>query len=291
MAIANEHITHYREHGFAVVENFLAPALLAAAREEIEALLPGWLDYADNPQAPKPDHWNEPGRSRRTLRFPFVGRALNDITLHPDLQDFAKLMTGGEDIVCEQSDLTYKCRGHYADSEQVMHLDYMNHTLVYPPDLPKYWQTAFLLYYSDVSIDQAPTAVTSWQAYRDELLWPAAHTRDERPALYDKEVKVTVPAGSLLAYSMRTFHRGTAFQADGARVGHFISYAPKNPRWMGIVGWPEQGVHAGFASWMVQASPAERALVGFPDPGDPYWTGETRAGVAARFPGIDLSVY
>ena len=59
-------------------------------------------------------------------------------------------MSDGEPLFCEQSDLTYKCSGHYGDVDQPLHLDYVNHTLAYPPDVPRYWQTAFLLYYTDV---------------------------------------------------------------------------------------------------------------------------------------------
>ena len=291
MRINDEHVEHYHEHGYAIVENFLTPSELAGARADVEAFIPGWLDYAADPSSPKPVGWDETQRSRRAMRFPFRGAHLNAITLHPELRRFASLMTGGEALFCEQSDLTYKCMGHYGDTDQLMHLDYVNHTLVYPPDRLKYWQTAFLIYYTDVAIHQAPTAVCSWQHYRDEILWPAVYKPSQRAQLYDNEVKVTVPAGSLLAYSMRTFHRGTAFLQEGARVGHFISYAPKRPKWMGIVGWPEQGVYQSFSAWVEQATLEERELIGFPAPKDDYWTAETLAGVAARFPNMDMSPY
>ena len=35
----------------------------------------------------------------------------------------------------------------------------------------------------------------------------------------------------------------------------------------------------------------ERELIGFPVPKDDYWTAETLAGVAARFPNMDMSPY
>ena len=104
-------------------------------------------------------------------------------------------------------------------------------------------------------------------------------------------MKTIVPAGSVLAYSMRTFHRGTAFKGEGARIAEFITYAPKNCPWMGIVGWPEQGVHKSFRIWVERASVEEREMLGFPAPGDTYWTEETRAGVAARFPDMDMTPY
>ncbi|RPG29111.1 MAG: hypothetical protein CBC52_005680 [Gammaproteobacteria bacterium TMED92] len=291
MGFNENHVQHYREHGYVIVENFLSADELSRAREEIETFVPGWLDYAANPTGQRPTGWDQPQRSRRAVRFPFRGKQLNAITLHPELRRFASLMSGGEALFCEQSDLTYKCMGHYGDVDQPMHLDYVNHTLAYPPNQPKYWQTAFLVYYTDVAAHEAPTAVCSWQHYKNEILWPAMYQPEQRPQLYDNEVKVTVPAGSLLAYSMRTFHRGTAFQAEGARVGHFISYAPKGPKWLGIVGWPEQGVHKSFTAWMEQATLEERELIGFPAPGDEYWSDETLAGVSARFPNMDMRPY
>ena len=291
MRIGKEHIQHYQAHGFTIIKNFLAKDELSKAQAEIDEYLPGWLDYAQNPSRRKPNGWNSPKQSRRNMRFPFHGSALNSITLHPELRRFASLMTGGEEIICEQSDLTYKCKGHAADEEQDMHLDFPNHTLAYAPDNPKYWQTAYLVYYTDVGINQAPTAICSWQNYQNQILWPSSHSRLSRPNLYEKEIKVIVPAGSVLIYSMRTFHRGTSFLRDGARIGQFISYAPKEPTWLGIVGWPEQGEYESFIPWMEQATPQERELIGFPKPDDDYWCKETLAGVSARYPNMEMDVY
>ena len=90
---------------------------------------------------------------------------------------------------------------------------------------------------------------------------------------------------------MRTYHRGTAFKADGGRIGQFISYAPRHCPWLGIVGWPEQGVRKAYHRWIEQSTIEERELIGFPPPGHPYWTEEMLIGVQARFPGLDLSPY
>ena len=126
-------------------------------------------------------------------------------------------MAGGNPIGSgEQSDLSLKSFGHPADQEQHMHCDYGNqNAATYPPDVPQYWQTAYLLYYTDVDEDLAPTAVCSKKHYPERILVPAVYSPDARPALYENEVKVTAPAGSVLAYSMRTFHRGTRFKREG----------------------------------------------------------------------------
>lgn len=289
--ISQEQVDHYRQHGYVIVENFLDSAELAGARAEIDEFLPGWLDYAADPRGSKPEGWDQRGRSRRDVRFPIAGTAINAITLHPELRRFAAIMTGSDKLFCEQSDLTYKCQGHFADRDQHMHLDYANHTLTYPPADPAYWQTTYLIYYTDVDADQAPTAVCSWEHYADEVLWPSVVSPAARPDLYEHEVTVTVPAGALLAYSVRTFHRGTAFKKPGARVGQFISYAPAACPWLGIVGWAEQGVRPEFTQWIQRATPEERELIGFPAPGDAYWSEETLTGVGARYPAMDMAPY
>ena len=55
-------VDHYRTHGYALIENFLTPKELNDARDEIESIIPGWLEYAANP-------W----RDRHRERFEVVG--------------------------------------------------------------------------------------------------------------------------------------------------------------------------------------------------------------------------
>jgi hypothetical protein len=60
--------------------------------------------------------------------------------------------------------------------------------------------------------------------------------------------------------------------------------------WGGKMAWPKQSPER-WAKFIPQCSVRQRDLFGFPRPGDPYWTDETLAGVAARYPGIDLEPY
>ena len=290
--IERKHVDHYRQHGYAIIEGFLGIEELDAARAELKAILPGWLEFCEDPSRGKPEGW-ERGRipGRGPMRFPYPGTALNSITLHPALREFAAEMIGHDDLFCEQSHLSVKCKDHPGDRDQHMHCDFGNHTLAYPPDDPAYWQTAYLLYYTDVTEDHAPTAVCSWEHYPEKLRWPAHYGRGDRPALYENEVKVTGPAGSLLAYSMRTFHRGTLFLGDVGRISQFVTYAPAAWKWLGITGWSAEANRPEFRSWIEGATPAEREALGFPPPDHPYWTDETRKGVAARYPGMDMTPY
>ena len=292
MAIRPEHYEHYRKHGFAIVEDFLTKDELASAYDDLRTCLPaGCVEYCLNETADKPGNNPPPYRRASTMQFPYPGTALNHITLHPDLREFAAHFTNYAEMYCEQSHLSYKHKGHAGDVEQGMHCDYGNHTLAYPPKLPEYWQTAYLIYYTDVTATHAPTAVCSWEHYPERVRWPAHYSREQRSEIYDNEVKVVVPAGGLLIYSMRTFHRGTAFQDEGGRIAQFVTYAPAAWKWLGIVGWSAQAIRKEFRTWISTATPEERTLLGFPEPGHVYWTEETLEGVSKRYPEMDMSPY
>lgn len=292
MRITDEHEAHYRKHGFAIVENFLTDEELASALSDFDQVVPGWVDYARDPSGPKPEFYNKPFPDQRGIpHFPYKGQSLNALSFHPELRRFAQLMCDGGEIYCEQSHLSYKASGQ-GNFDQAMHLDYGNHNLAYPPDRPEYWQTAFLYYFTDVTAECGPTAVCSKTHYPERILVPAGYTREQRPEIYDNEVKVTVPAGSLLIYSMRTFHRGTAITGDNhGRLGMFVTYAPREGRWMGIVGWPVSAGKREFRQWIEQATVDERTAIGFPEAGHDYWTDETLDGVSGRFPGMDMTPY
>ena len=296
MRITKEHEDHYREHGYAVVDSFCEADELTAALKNFDEVVPGWAEFAKDPSGSRPEYFSSPFPDQRGIpHFPYKGDALNRLTFHSELSRFATLMGEGEEMYCEQSHLTYKATGQspkQGNVDQHMHLDYGNHTLAYPPDVPKFWQTAFLYYFTDVTLDCGPTAVCSKKYYPERILFPRHYSPDARPEIYDNEVKVVCPAGSLLIYGMRTFHRGTAITGTShARLGMFVTYAPKACRWMGIVGWPVSAGKKEFHEWVVGASVSERSLIGFPEPGHEFWTEETLDGVAARFSGIDMTPY
>ena len=296
MRITKEHENHYREHGYAVVDSFCEADELTAALKNFDEVVPGWAEFAKDPSGSRPEYFSSPFPDQRGIpHFPYKGDALNRLTFHSELSRFATLMGEGEEMYCEQSHLTYKATGQslkQGNVDQHMHLDYGNHTLAYPPDVPKFWQTAFLYYFTDVTLDCGPTAVCSKKYYPERILFPRHYSPEARPEIYDNEVKVVCPAGSLLIYGMRTFHRGTAITGTShARLGMFVTYAPKACRWMGIVGWPVSAGKKEFHEWVVGASVSERSLIGFPEPGHEFWTEETLDGVAARFSGIDMTPY
>jgi hypothetical protein len=150
-----------------------------------------------------------------------------------------------------------------------------------------------IVYYTDVTVDLGPTYVVSAEHTRDlpvrgERFYPRA----EFPELYEAEQPATVPAGSALIYSMRTLHRGSAMRASaGVRFSQFVAFHSVGPRWLGSHSFQGSGGRPEMDRFLTRATPRERELVGFPAPGDPYWNEEALAGVAARYPEMDMSPY
>jgi len=297
MKITQHHIDHYKTHGYVAVENFLTAEQLDAARNELKELMPGWVEFCDDPENGKPPDWNQDGYldDSSATKFPYPGKALNSMVVHPEFGAFAKMMANGQDVRCDESSLSLKCQGHPRDEDQVMHCDYGNHTLAYPPENPDYWQTTFVLFYTNVDLDHAPTAICPKDYYRDDYILSRVCSQTDRPELYANEIKATVSAGSVLMYSHRTYHRGTKFLKDVGRIGHWISYSPTAWQWLGRDGLSKYGGNLRgtefLRPWIESATAEERTAMGFPPPGHPYWCEETIAGVSTRYPGMDMTPY
>ncbi len=57
------------------------------------------------------------------------------------------------------------------------------------------------------------------------------------------------------------------------------------------IAWPDRAIAPGWTEAMVAMSVRQRDLFGFPPPDSDYWTPETLAGVAARYPRMDMGAY
>lgn len=282
--ITDDHLAHWRRHGYVVVPELLTPAELAAIQANVRRYFPTDEEYRAAPERyPKVGGWRE---------LPFVGDALNDLATHPELVSFAERVIGTTEILLTQAILWGKYAG-VGDHEQQFHVDFMNNTLVYPRDDAPFVQTGTIVYLSDVTAELAPTCVVSREHTREPAsLVPSTRTRAQFPALYEKEVAVTARAGAALLYAMNTFHRGSAFRArTGARFSFHVVFRAKDSHWMGWSAWARSGPEPALQRFLERASPRQRELLGFPAPGHPYWNEETLAGVAARYPGMDLTPY
>src|SRR5579875_2160591 len=286
-AVQQHDLEHWRKHGYVIIEKFLSDAELEAALHDIHVYMPSWEDYLAH------RHLYEPlvAPGLVSAPFPFEGDGLNHVVFHPYLLDFAQTVLETDDVALTQAGLMGKYAGKH-DYEQTLHVDYGNNTLVYPKNDPSSFIFPVIVYYTDVTVDSGPTYVVSQEVTGDDVGEPRHRSRDDYPDLYAYETPVTVPAGSALIYSMRTFHRGSAMRAtQGVRYTHHLTYQPAGPRWIGKNTWLMRGGSPEMDHFVATATPKQREMVGFPPVGDPYWDAETLAGVAKRYPAMDMTPY
>jgi ectoine hydroxylase-related dioxygenase (phytanoyl-CoA dioxygenase family) len=288
--ITEEDYQHWHEHGYVIVR-LLDDDLLQAALENIYEYLPSWEEYARHPlryrhtvAAPV----RAPGQG---ATFPFVGDALNTTTIHPDFVEFAERVMGTKKIMLSHGQMGGKYAGT-RDFEQQLHSDYGNNTLVLPKPDSEILDLPCIIYYTDVTVDLSPTYVVPQDFTRDDPLVPRHRSREEYPELYEHEFPVTVPAGSAVIYSMNTFHRGSALRAkEGLRFAQNIGLKRIDAPWSGQETFQHEGGRPEMDHFIENATPRQRELAGFPAVGDPYWDKRTVDGVAARYPGLDITPY
>jgi hypothetical protein len=273
-----------RERGFVLVENFLTPDELAAAQLAL------WKHF------PMPDeYFADPARYPRysesqfagVEEFPYRSWDLNRLAFHPDLVDAAERYLGTPELQLYKVELWAKYSGAI-DYDQPLHRDYGSHSLVVPRLDARYQQLTTFVFLSDVTADDGPTRIVPFDRGKDVPFTPLYF---EPGPLADAEVAAVGPAGSLLVYRTDILHRGSSFNRSGrSRFSILADYQVRGSTWGGKMAWPKQSPER-WAKLMPQCSVRERDLFGFPRPGDPYWTEETIAGVAARYPGMDMSPY
>jgi hypothetical protein len=286
--ITQQQIDSYLRHGFVIVPNFLMPAELSAARENMLRYFPTAEELAATPErygfiAEDPEHLQ--------VEFPFVGKELNRISTHPEIVAFVQAVLGTDRLLLSQAAIWAKYAGT-GDFEQGLHLDYQGNTLVVPREDGDYRQVNLILYYSDVNEEMGPTFVVSQEKTGELPVWPTHRTRKRNPELYRHERPVLANPGDLLIFGMRTWHRASAITADaGVRLSHHLVYRAAAHGFQGYHQWSQMGENELLQGFIAQATPQQRELLGFPRVEDPYWNPETLAGVKLRYPGIDLSGY
>ena len=288
MRVKPKQIDHLLRHGWALAPAFLNKRELAAAYDNFLRYYPtaGEIDA-------RPERYGGLFDEAESLQteFPFAGDALNHVTTHPEIIALVEKLLGTRDVMLSQSAIWAKY-AEAADYDQGLHLDYQGNTLVVPRDDGDYRQVNMILYYSDVTDDLGPTCVVSKDDSRDVPIWPAFKTRKQHPELYQREQAILAKAGSLLIFSMRTFHRASEITADsGARFSHHLVYRAARHNFQGYHLWARFGEKAEMAEFLQRATPREREVVGFPKVGDPYWNDETLEAVGRRYPSMDMTPY
>jgi hypothetical protein len=277
-------VERWRTDGWCMLDDLFSPSEVAAACSEVASLFPSATDVANGEVDEAVIDW---GAAKPT--FPFDSGALNRLVVHDAVIDLAEELLGTDRLRLYQGLVSAKYSGLRDEYEQLLHVDYGNHTLVVPRTDTGFQHLELFVYLSDVTPDTAATRVVSRTLTAGIPVERTYLSIDEYADLYAAEVPASGPAGSVLAYRPDVFHRGTAMRTPGqVRFLLHVAYRPADAEWVGYHAWPTAGEGLAWHGFVAQATVRQLTVLGFPEPGNPYWTPETLAGVGARYPSLDM---
>jgi Phytanoyl-CoA dioxygenase (PhyH) len=283
-----------REQGYFVLDGFLDPDELAAAREALWLHYPRPVDYFADPAA---HAWLATDQWAGIIRGPWRSWDLTRLAFHPDLLDLAERFLGSADLRLYEAELWAKYAGA-VDYDQCHHRDFVNHSLVVPKRSDPATQMLSWILLSDVGEEDGPTKVVPLSIGASIPYWPVRGDHDITNEYLpfgmfaDEEISMTGPAGTLFTFRSDVLHRGSRMTAErSARFALLANYDVWAPRWTGRVAWAQYATRPEWFDLVERASPRERSLFGFPAPGDSYWDVQTLADTQMRYPGADLTPY
>jgi Phytanoyl-CoA dioxygenase (PhyH) len=287
--IAPEDKRRWDTDGWCVIENVIPADDLEAAQRALPDVFPTAEEFADDVDpARNAPFFTEAGAPR--VQFPFPRGAFNRVALHDAMFNLAETLLEIDDFRVYQAALVAKYSDAAPDYEQLLHVDYANHTYVVPRADVGYQHLTTFVYLTDVT---AETAATRFVSRRHTTGVPVERTYlalDEYADVYRLEQPAIGPAGSVLVYRPDVFHRGVAMTVPrAARFMLAVSFKPPGTDWIGFHSFPQRGEDMAWHRFMQHATVRQLNALGFPKPGDPYWTRETLAGVAARYPALDMT--
>ncbi|HCG69536.1 MAG TPA: hypothetical protein DE147_03705 [Gammaproteobacteria bacterium] len=288
-------IETWHQDGALVIPNFFNTAEVAPVRADYERLY-GCAGRGDG-HSLSVDTGAPAGlfHSKQFMNIdalPYDGSAeMNLLSLHPAITSLAAALLGTEKIQLYQSHTWAKFTGE-ADYDQPFHCDYGNHTLTVPAEDASARTVNFIIYISDVTDPLGAMHYVPKPA-ADLILGPRAITAptEQQLRLKAKQRSAAAPAGSIVAYSIDTFHRGTNMtEAQGLRYTMTVSYKRADNANIGFHVW-QSGSERPWQAVINDASPTQLGYLGIPLPGDAFWTELTLQQCQTRWPDWDMQAY
>ncbi|WP_165950551.1 phytanoyl-CoA dioxygenase family protein [Actinomadura sp. GC306] len=294
-----ELVSGWEADGFLVLPAFLPADELRAAMDELELMFPSAAGFHDGTYPRAGRFVGDEFAGIDT--FPFAGTAISLLAAHSRILDLAKLLLDDRDVLIHSAEALAKYTGA-CNYDQDLHRDYLNHTLLVPSTAPAFRQVEVFVFLDDVAEELGPPHFVSRRftgglpAVPNWFLRPGRKGGDRfvddsgSPELYAAEVSGAGPAGTVIAFEAGTFHRGTRLtKPRGARYSLHLGFRRSGLHWGQRTGWAARGFERAWVDFVHRATPRQLQAFGFPPPGHPYWTPETLAGMAVRYPELDLA--
>lgn len=290
-----QQIESWHEDGAVVVPNFFTPDEIAPIYDDY-ARLYGFEGAGNgNPLAidtGQPAGAFHPKQFKNLDTLPYDGSVeMNLISLHPALIQLASELLGNQPVQLYQSHTWAKYTGE-ADYDQPFHCDYGNHTLTVPGEDVAQRTVNFVIYLSDVT-DALGAMHYVKKSDSDAILGSRAIAApiEYQVALKARQHSAAAPAGSIIAYGIDTFHRGTNMtEPNGLRYTMTVSFKRADNANIGFHVWQ----HALERPWhllMNHATPTQLECLGIPAPGHAFWTDLTLRQCQQRWPEWNMSEY
>ncbi len=319
--LTQDQYDRFLNDGFIVVDDLWPSDLIDQAITETQDLFPeekviakSLSDERYRPFSSMP--WIHQGERSADL-------AINHMSIHPRAIKAAGelLQTGVRELRLYQDHLIAKFGRPYESDEalatttilgdQDIHVDYGNNTLLVPPRKAGPEVVACLCYYSHV--EAAGGATHFAKARPDELTnynsstfnppnfvygtengsatsMSGPRSEDLTNQRYREEKPIYYRPGTCVLYRLDAWHRGTPAALNKVRYSHHRGWRKRQADW---VSW--QGLAPKMASlpnrYLEELTIEQRAVLGFPAPGDSYWTEETVDSVGQRYGGMDMKPY
>jgi hypothetical protein len=288
----------WRDEGFAILPAYLGAELDPALRE-LPSVFPSADEFHDDVDPERNAAYRE--EFGGITDFPFASNELSLLAVHDRLIDLAERLLGTTDLRVIGIEAWAKFTGA-AQYAQDHHRDYLSHGLLAPSGDPRFEVLELFLYLVDTPTELGPPSVVAREHTRDLPAIPNWYPRNERwsgeewhsrgahPGLYDHEVRAVGPAGTVVAYTNSTFHRGTELtQPRGARYTLMANFRPAGNDWNIRHNWQQYANGERWHDFVARATPRQLALFGWPLPGHAYWTRATVNGTQQRYPELDMS--
>ncbi len=289
------HVERWRRDGVAPIERFFGADEVAGVRDDFVRVF-GRTRGAETPMVKTTR--DEIGRFNAAQfttfdAVPFdCSPALNLVGVHPALIEFARAALQCDAVSLYQCQAWAKFTGD-ADYAQPFHCDYVNHTLTAPAEDAAENSIAILCYFSDVTEAHGPMHYVP-RAASAAIAGPEATLAGDaalQAALREHARSSAAPAGSIVAYGIDVFHRGTNMTAPGGhRFAVMACYKRAGNDAIGYHAWPFHHTKP-WHRIFDHATPTQLECFGVRPPGDPFWTETTLRRAQARYPNWDLTPY
>ncbi len=291
------HVQEWRKEGFTLIPNFFSTEEILPIIEDFQQLYQdrGKGEEVGRPLNKKEDGAIGAGHPKQFMNIdslPYnASSAINLISLHPALISFAKALLDVDEVHLYQSHTWAKYTGE-ADYDQAFHCDFGNHTLTVPSDDVSLRTVDFIFYLTDVTDAHGALHYVSKTDSNRILGDGAVFAKDDQQfALKEKERSAAAPAGSLLAHSIDTFHRGTNLtEINGHRFTMTVGYKASGNEMIGFHVW-QTAADRPWPTVLNNATPEQLKCLGIPLPGDAFWTNRTLKLTQLRWPEWDMSAY